>query len=157
MPADENILHDFDSTIPPPLLAQVAELEAQAFARPWGLASLRETLEQPGSRLAILSRAGAPPLAFCLYQQILDEASVLQMATAPTARRCGHGRRLLGFVQRQAHERGCSQILLEVRASNLAARALYAATGFVPLAVRRGYYADGEDALILACALPPPV
>jgi ribosomal-protein-alanine N-acetyltransferase len=37
---------------------------------------------------------------------------------------------------------------LEVAAGNPAARALYAATGFRTAGVRRGYYRNGDDALI---------
>jgi ribosomal-protein-alanine N-acetyltransferase len=36
-----------------------------------------------------------------------------------------------------------------VRADNAGARALYAKRGFVQIAQRVRYYADGEDALIL--------
>jgi ribosomal-protein-alanine N-acetyltransferase len=153
MSAGELQLCDFDAAVDPALLMQVAELEGLAFQKPWGYESLRRTLAQPGSMLAVL-RTSAAPLAFCLYQQVLDEASILQMATAPAARRCGHGLQLLGFVKQAAQSRGCVRLLLEVRQGNHAARSLYAAAGFAELAVRRGYYADdGEDALILACAL----
>jgi len=39
-------------------------------------------------------------------------------------------------------------VLLEVRASNAAAQALYTAAGFVADGRRPGYYPDGEDALL---------
>jgi ribosomal-protein-alanine N-acetyltransferase len=48
-----------------------------------------------------------------------------------------------------AAERGCRTIMLEVRAGNEPALALYARHGFTPLSRRRRYYPDGEDALIL--------
>ena len=127
---------------------------AAAFAQPCGLASLRSTLSQAGSGLAVLMSAGEP-LAFCLYQQVVDEVSILQMATAPAMHRRGLGLELLRYLQQSATARGCMRLILEVRQSNQPARGLYAAAGFLPLAVRRGYYADsGEDALILACPLP---
>jgi ribosomal-protein-alanine N-acetyltransferase len=55
-----------------------------------------------------------------------------------------------------ARERGAQRIFLEVRPSNLAAKALYCRFGFRELAVRPGYYPalDGrEDALVLTLAL----
>lgn len=132
-------------------------MEAQAFAHPWGAESLRSTLAQAGSGLVMLGTAVAgtvEPLSFCLYQQVVDEMSILQIATAPQAQRRGHGLRLVRFVQQAARAGGCNQIFLEVRSGNTAARGLYAAAGFIEQGVRRGYYADnGEDALLLFCPL----
>lgn len=158
------LVYDYqDHRLTPALLAQVAAMEVLAFAEPWGAESMLSTLRQPGSALAVISEraphAGslaAEPLAFCLYQQIVDEVSILQLATAPAARRRGYGLRLLRFVQQAAQAGGCVQLFLEVRRGNVAALALYAAAGFVKTGVRRRYYADnGEDALLLCCPLPP--
>jgi ribosomal-protein-alanine N-acetyltransferase len=41
-------------------------------------------------------------------------------------------------------------MFLEVAADNTAARALYAAAGYQQVGQRRGYYAGGIDALVLA-------
>jgi ribosomal-protein-alanine N-acetyltransferase len=41
-------------------------------------------------------------------------------------------------------------MLLEARASNMAAQTLYAELGFVKYGLRRGYYQDnGEDAVLM--------
>ncbi len=45
------------------------------------------------------------------------------------------------------------RVTLEVRESNAAARALYAAQGFAIGGVRRRYYVDGESALLLGTDL----
>lgn len=44
---------------------------------------------------------------------------------------------------------------LEVADRNGAARALYARAGYVPAGRRRGYYRDGDDALVLRKPLKP--
>ena len=49
--------------------------------------------------------------------------------------------------------RGAERVILEVRADNDAARALYAGAGFTTLQTRRGYYPGGVDALVLALDL----
>jgi ribosomal-protein-alanine N-acetyltransferase len=43
--------------------------------------------------------------------------------------------------------------MLEVRRSNAPAIALYRALGFLHDTVRRGYYQDGEDAVLMSLAL----
>ena len=48
--------------------------------------------------------------------------------------------------------RGVSAMTLEVRVSNLTARALYASMGFASAGIRPDYYEDnGEDAVIMWC------
>jgi ribosomal-protein-alanine N-acetyltransferase len=61
----------------------------------------------------------------------------------------GLGGVLLDALLGEADRRGCTEVLLEVRADNVAAIALYAARGFVTIATRRRYYADGTDAVVL--------
>jgi ribosomal-protein-alanine N-acetyltransferase len=48
----------------------------------------------------------------------------------------------------------CKRMYLEVRVSNAGARAFYAAIGFIYSSRIRGYYNDGEDALMLIARLP---
>jgi ribosomal-protein-alanine N-acetyltransferase len=46
--------------------------------------------------------------------------------------------------------------VLEVSAANHAARTLYETSGFTRVGLRRRYYADGADALIMALDLRAP-
>ncbi|HUR75398.1 MAG TPA: ribosomal protein S18-alanine N-acetyltransferase [Sporichthya sp.] len=61
----------------------------------------------------------------------------------------GLGGVLLDALLTEAEVRGCTEVLLEVRADNAPARALYAKRAFVEIAQRPRYYADGIDAVIL--------
>jgi ribosomal-protein-alanine N-acetyltransferase len=61
----------------------------------------------------------------------------------------GLGGVLLDALLAEADRRGCTEVLLEVRADNPAAIAMYEARAFDTIAVRRRYYSDGTDALIL--------
>jgi ribosomal-protein-alanine N-acetyltransferase len=52
--------------------------------------------------------------------------------------------------------RNILRVFLEVRASNVAALALYHSAGFIRIGVRRGYYQNAsgsEDAITMACEL----
>jgi ribosomal-protein-alanine N-acetyltransferase len=79
---------------------------------------------------------------------LVDEAHVIRLAVDETARRQRIGRALLDGLVDWARARDASGVLLEVRASNAAAQALYVAAGFVADGRRPGYYPDGEDALL---------
>ena len=83
------------------------------------------------------------------------DADLLTIATAARARRRGLARLMLDHLIHQAREAGCGAILLEVRASNEPAQALYLARGFEPIGRRRRYYsAPTEDAVVMRLALP---
>jgi ribosomal-protein-alanine N-acetyltransferase len=87
---------------------------------------------------------------------IFDELHINTMAVAPERRRGGLGRLLLAAVLEAGRAEGARRATLEVRATNAAARALYAQFGFEQVGVRRGYYTQPpEDALLLSCRLGP--
>ncbi len=50
-----------------------------------------------------------------------------------------------------AIERGCIAWTLEVRASNVAAQELYRMFGFVPAGLRKRYYENADDAIVMWC------
>ncbi|HVE24768.1 MAG TPA: ribosomal protein S18-alanine N-acetyltransferase [Sporichthya sp.] len=68
----------------------------------------------------------------------------------------GLGAVLLDSLLTEAQNRGCTEVILEVRADNDPAIALYEKRGFVPIAERPRYYQDGVAALIMRKSLPPP-
>ncbi|TDD25236.1 GNAT family N-acetyltransferase [Kribbella turkmenica] len=76
----------------------------------------------------------------------LDVVELLRIAVAPAGRRTGIGGQLM-----TAALAGCAgrTVLLEVAAGNESARGLYRAFGFAEISRRRGYYAGGEDAVIM--------
>ena len=126
----------------------LADLHATAFAAPWSAAAIAELLAQPGVF------AEGEEDGFILIRVVADEAEILTLAVRPAARRVGLGGRLVEAAVVRAAARGAERMFLEVAEDNVAARALYARTGFVEAGRRRGYYAraDGsrEDALVLS-------
>lgn len=76
-------------------------------------------------------------------------ADVQTIAVAKSAQGRGVGGALLDALMATARARECTELLLEVRADNDPAVELYRSRGFEQLAVRRGYYGPGVDALIM--------
>lgn len=93
-------------------------------------------------------------VAVAWLRRAADEAEVLDLAVDPAHRRRGHGRALLLDAAGHVNAAGARRLLLEVRADNAAARALYAGAGLVQVGTRPGYHRDGGDALLLAADLP---
>ena len=126
---------------------RLASLHASAFADCWSAAAFESLLEAPG----VHALAGAN--GFVVVRVVADEAEVLTLAVAPAARRAGLGRALGNAAAALARDLGAERLHLEVSIENTAARALYAAMGFVETGRRARYYADGADALVLSLAL----
>ncbi|WP_110686184.1 ribosomal protein S18-alanine N-acetyltransferase [Salinicola aestuarinus] len=85
------------------------------------------------------------------------DAELQSISVSPIHRRQGLAAALLARLKGCAVARGCEKVLLEVRASNHAAQALYQRCGFAVDGRRRGYYrcedGRGEDAILMSCEL----
>lgn len=95
--------------------------------------------------------AGRPEIAgyagLCVYP---GESYVQTIAVRPADQGRGLGARLLTVLLEEAVHRGEGGVLLEVRADNERAQALYRRFGFLPVGIRRGYYQpSGTDAVVM--------
>jgi [ribosomal protein S18]-alanine N-acetyltransferase len=87
---------------------------------------------------------------FTIGLQLGDEWEIENIAVTGSAQRKSLGTRLLEEFLNLVRKRGGRAIFLEVRESNLAARALYRKLSFVETGRRKNYYDNPpEDALIL--------
>ena len=129
-------------------LAAVHELETLCFANPWSEDALSHLLKE--NNFGAVALVGDFVAAYAGLVVALDEGEITNVATHPDARRCGYARDLLVFLLDEAARRGLCRVTLEVRESNLAARALYDSLGFAPCGKRKNFYSHPrEDALIL--------
>jgi [ribosomal protein S18]-alanine N-acetyltransferase len=98
------------------------------------------------------------PVGFILALDLGEECEILSLGVLPERRRAGCGTALLDSVCSKAIQRSLRSVVLEVAADNLAARALYAARGFISVGRRPNYYwRTGRyiDALTLRLPLAP--
>ena len=133
----------------------LAALAAEVADYPWRAAQFADSLAA-GHQLLGLQAADGSLLGFAVWSQVLDDAELLDIGVAPACRRQGLGQRLLDAVMAAARAQGAQRLLLEVRAGNLAAQALYQRAGFRLSGRRKGYYpaAGGrEDACLMEVGL----
>lgn len=132
-------------------LPRAWQIEQRAHAFPW---SEQTFASNQGERyLNLQLTVDGEMAAFAITQVILDEATLFNITVDPAFQRRGLGRALLEQVIDEVEKRGVATLWLEVRASNVAAIALYESLGFNEATIRRNYYptADGrEDAIIMA-------
>lgn len=109
--------------------------------------SLREELVRTWARLRAARDESGTLVGYTLFWHVVDEVHLLNVAVAVSARRKGLGRALMADLLVYARANAITRVLLEVRASNAPALALYESLGFTRFNVRARYYSDGEDAI----------
>ena len=131
----------------------LARLHAAAFDPPQlGEAYWRGARDALPNLCVVAERDGAL-LAYADGFLAGEGGDVASVATHPDHRREGLGRAVLSAFLAEAARRGASVIHLEVAEGNAGALALYRRLGFARVGSRRAYYADGQDAAVLACSL----
>jgi [ribosomal protein S18]-alanine N-acetyltransferase len=94
------------------------------------------------------------PLAYLVASGVGADWELENVVVATPLLRRGIGRALIEELMDRLRREGVQRIHLEVRESNQAARALYAALGFAEERRRPEYYANPvEDAVLLAITL----
>ena len=124
------------------------QIEKRAHAFPW---SEHTFASNQGERYLNYQLTVEGRMAAFAITQV--EATLFNIAVDPDFERRGLGKALLEHLIDELEKRGVLTLWLEVRASNVAAIALYESLGFNEATIRRNYYptADGrEDAIIMA-------
>ena len=92
-------------------------------------------------------------IGYCLYQVIFEQAEILRIGTHPNNQRQGIASQLFAQLNNALKRCEVESLLLEVRADNVAAIALYEQQDFTVIHTRKGYYQSSDkpaiDALIM--------
>ena len=130
-------------------LSLLATLERRLFPHdPWGEGALQGQI-RAGHTLSLLLQSDGAPAGYLLAGFSPPEGELYRIGVLPEYRRKGYGRRLLSALFDEAEKRSVGTLFLEVRESNEAARALYAAGGFHEYSRRENYYRDPCEAACL--------
>ena len=130
----------------------ILKIEKSVFRDPWSAASFLEIMSfSPNNWVAISDGHLA---GYIVTQWVLDEIHILNLAVAQAMQRRGIGSKLLEQVIAEGRKYAMRDLFLEVRTGNAPAVALYERFGFKPLSVRKKYYTDGADALVMHCPMP---
>ena len=141
-------------------LDAVLAIEQQAYAFPWTRGNFIDSLAS-GYPSQVLYGPQGELLGYFIAMEGVDELHLLNITVAPASEGRGPARFMLDELCALSRTKLAKQIWLEVRESNLRARAIYERYGFVHVGLRRGYYpaarsthASGrEDAVVMSLSL----
>lgn len=127
----------------------VMAIEQMAYSSPWAESVYRQELKNDLVRFFVVKHE-AQILGYSGIWQMGDAIHIGTLVSHPQVRRQGIGELLLMNTITQAYALQATEITLEVRPSNQAARNLYTKYGFIDVGRRKRYYPDtGEDAIIM--------
>ena len=127
---------------------RIAEIETQCFSDPWPAEQI-ERLLTDGSHIFLAAEENGETLGYISLMYVLDEGYIGNVAVAPEGRRRGLGRALVEAMTARAKALELDFLTLEVRESNLPARALYTQCGYRDVGLRRNYYEKPRENAVL--------
>jgi len=128
----------------------VLGIEQQVHSHPWTRGNFNDSLAS--GHICKIYEAANEIVGYAVLMPVLEEVQLLDICIASAFQRKGLGRKLLGELLALARALKFERVILEVRASNFAANALYRRMGFSEIGIRRGYYPAGngrEDAIVM--------
>ena len=128
-------------------LADILSIEKKVFKHPWSKEQLSwELNSQPAAENYVMIARGNM-IGYLFSHVVDDDVQILNIAIDISFQHKGYGEQLLSYFLDQFNTD--ISIHLEVRKSNFPAINLYLKFGFHETGTRKGYYADGEDAIIM--------
>jgi len=135
-------------------LEALYEIEAECFDYPWEKRVMENDLVNRDRAVYLKAVFGGKIAGFGAVAREEKVVHLLNLAVAAEFRRRAVASQLMLAFGEIASDWQCPRMRLEVRSSNRGARDFYSALGFTYKTRIHGYYASGEDALILAARLP---
>jgi ribosomal-protein-alanine N-acetyltransferase len=129
-------------------IAAVHALEQRCFPSPWRREFFESEVINPG-RLNLVARRDGVIIGYLFAAWIVDEMHINKIAVDEGARRQGIALALMERCTAFAVEQGVTSIWLEVRQSNYEAQEFYHVLQFEAEYLRKGYYPDGEAAVVM--------
>ncbi len=132
-------------------------IEQAAYPKPWSRSVFESEIAQvkDGTRYYVVARQGRSVVGYAGLWFVDDpdgaQAHVTNIVVDDARRREGIALRIMLHLARAAIDRGCVAWTLEVRVSSEGAQELYRRFGFAPAGVRKRYYENVEDAIVMWC------
>ena len=129
---------------------EMQKIEEVCFKDPWSILSVMSELNNNTSfYIGIVDCETDLLIGYAGFRLIIDEIEIMRVAVLPDYRRNGFAAKMIRKLESEWLDYDVVCAHLEVRESNYAARALYESLGFVPEFIRKGYYSDGENAVLM--------
>ena len=127
----------------------IAGIESEAFSMPWSVNAFTDAIKSK-NYIYLTAFNDNEIVGYAGCTVVGDEGDITNIAVDKNYSKRGIGEMLIRRLIEEADDCGIGQIFLEVRASNIAAQALYTKVGFEMIGTRRNFYQKPtEDACLM--------
>jgi len=121
-------------------LDAVCEIERLSFKNPW---------TKEAFSFEYIAEMDEQIIGYAFIHIADDFSHLVNIAISPDYRNIGIGEKFLRFLIGLVKELKSPKVVLEVRKNNISAIRLYEKLGFESVREEKGYYQDGESALVM--------
>jgi len=128
---------------------EVSYIEKIATPYPWRKSQFTDSHKK---HTCLIMAIGSSIIGYVIYNTVVDDAEILNIAIHPEYQHKGYGRYLLEYLI-SVLPKSTKRFFLEVRITNTNAINLYEDIGFVAICERKNYYSSAsktEDAILMA-------
>ena len=135
-------------------IRHIMPIEQSSYPRPWTARIFEEeiALMKRNNRQYLVAHVGGELVGYAGLLFSDEDAHVTNIAVSPAWQGRGVATELLLELAWYAREHKFNALTLEVRHTNTAAQKLYQRFGFVPAGVRKKYYENTDDAIVMWCS-----
>ena len=130
----------------------IAELEKKCFSYPWNYDMVCET-QKLNNFCGVVAVINERIVGYAGAIFALEGADIALVAVDPEFRRQKIAESTVKALIDELIQKGIETIFLEVRVSNQPARSLYTKIGFKEIGIRKNYYEDAEDAIVMTLVI----
>ncbi len=132
-------------------LDEILHLEQTCFSAPWTRKMMEAELTgNPFAHFLVAQDATGAIVGYHCFWIVFEELRLMNLAVCESMRRNGIARALVTEALQKGLAQAAIRAVLEVRASNQAARTLYQLMGFTTVSTRPQYYSNPvEDAILM--------
>lgn len=137
----------------PKHLDDVLKIETQIFPDPWSRKSFQYEVIANAYSLPLVLLMEKSVIGYSIIWMIFEEFHIANFAIHPDYQGRGLGTYFFNEIMKKAV--GLEYAILEVRDTNLNAIRLYEKFGFKKIMLRKRYYSNGDDAIVMRKWLNP--
>ena len=128
-------------------LGHIFHMEKRIFNDSWSKEVIRQELIREKNSLNLIAEMDGKIIGYFFAHLVEDEAHILNIAVDISHQHKGLGKQFLNNIMDKYLQYG--DVFLEVKRTNFPAINLYLNFGFEEIDIRKKYYSDGEDAVIM--------
>ena len=130
-------------------LDSILVLEKLLYKDPWNASNFESELAHNDYAYMYVLKENDVVLGYAGFWLSYEYATITKVSINPALQNRGLGFYLFNSVMNIARELGATSFSLEVRVSNIHAQKLYLKSGYKESGIRKGYYSDGENAIVM--------